>query len=435
MGRLYSVTRLLFVLTVLGVLVPARAMAQVSSTLTNKAFVQALFNVPSINGLEDPVVIDNQAAEQAAALTKFISAAMSTAPVASSSAGFTFYVDSTGQSRLKSQSFGPTFADRPLTNGRGTVSIDFNYQYAKSNFEGGLGTADGRTEGLPIFDNTVTFKSDGFVQYITRRAYLEAKSQAFNFQLSYGVTDKFDVGVLIPVVSLKLTGRMDEAWDISRTQPIDHSRPTPIGTWECVPTSCPVADSTSTASATGLGDITLRLKYSVVGQTEGVAIAADVRTPTGDEEEMLGTGKASVKFQLLVLKSDLGPASVHANAGYTAGGLSDEFNYVAGFDAALLSKKQLTASVSFLGRTLIDGSLPTTANTFFRDQPTNIVVVNRFLWEQATVNFMQLAAGAKVQVSQNWLLAGSILIPLNKRGFQPGISPVIGLERTWGKVK
>jgi hypothetical protein len=436
MRRFGGVTTFLFVLAVLGGLAPAPAMAQASSTQTNKVFIQTLFNVPSINGLEDPTVINKQAAEQAAALTTLIATTLSTAPVASSSAGFTFYKDATtGQLRLKSQSFGPTFADRPLTNGRGTASIHFSYQYYQSDFEGGFGTADNRTEGLPIFDNIVTFKSDGLEQYITRRAYLGAKSHAFNFEASYGVTDKFDVGVLIPVVSLKLTGRMDEAWDLSRTQPIDHSRPTATGTWECLPATCPVDDSTRDQSATGFGDVTIRLKYSLAGQTDGVAIAADVRTPTGDDEELLGAGKASVKMQLLVLKSGLGSASIHGNAGYTAGGLSDEINYVAGFDAAVLSKKQLTVSASFLGRTLLDGSLPTTVATFFRDQPANVVVVNRFLWEQASVNLMQMAAGAKLQVGGNWLLSGSVLVPLNRRGFQPGISPAIGLERTWGGAK
>jgi Putative MetA-pathway of phenol degradation len=439
MRRLYSVTRLLFVLTVLGVLVPARAMAQASSTLTNKAFVQTLFNVPNVNGEE--VGISNLATQQAAALATLIATTLSTAPVASSSAGFSFYTDSTGR-HPKSQSFGPTFADRPLTNGRGTTSFHFSYQYYQSNFDGGFGTADGRTKGLPVFDQIVTYVAPNpdQVQYITRRSYLKATSQTLNFELSYGLTDKFDVGVLVPVVWLELTGRTDEAWDTHFTHDpnnpaADGGRPSAIGTWECqyLSTTCAVGtDSTRSQSRSGFGDITLRLKYALAGQTEGVAIAADVRTPTGDDEEFLGAGKASVKIQLLVLKSGHGPASFHANTGYTAGGLSDEFNYVTGADLAMLSKKQLTVSASFLGRALFDGSLPITTCTLCPPPNPNIIVQNRFKWEKATVNLMQLAAGAKLQVSPNWLLAGSVLIPLNRLGFQPGISPVIGLERTWG---
>jgi len=422
-------------------------MAQVSSTVTNKVFVQTLFNVPNVNG---EVGISNLATQQAAALATLIATTLSTAPVASSSAGFSFYTDSTGR-HAKSQSFGPTFADRPLTNGRGTASFHFSYQYYQSNFEAGLGTADGRTEGLPIFDQIVTYKRDPVtgqvlanpqVQYITRRSYLEATSQTLNFELSYGLTDKFDVGVLVPVVWLKLTGRSDEAWDIHYTfgTPVDPgNRPAQIGTWECHydSTLCQVGfDSTQSQSKSGFGDITLRLKYALAGQTEGVAIAADVRTPTGDDEAFLGAGKAAVKIQLLVLKSKLGPASFHANTGYTAGGLSDEFNYITGIDLAMLSKKQLTVSASFLGRALFDGSLPATVCTLCPSPnlgPNETVVLqNRFRWDKATVNLMQLAAGAKLQVSPNWLLAGSVLIPLNRLGFQPGISPVIGLERTWG---
>ena len=37
----------------------------------------------------------------------------------------------------------------------------------------------------------------------------------------------------------------------------------------------------------------------------------------------------------------------------------------------------------------------------------------------------------KLQVSRDWLLTASVLIPLNRVGLQPRLSPVFGLERTW----
>jgi hypothetical protein len=181
----------------------------------------------------------------------------------------------------------------------------------------------------------------------------------------------------------------------------------------------------------------IRVKYSVAGErSEGVAVAADIRAPTGDAEELLGAGDASVKMMLLFLKSGLGPASIHANAGYGVGGLSDEFNFVMGMDAALLSRKQLTPSVSFLGRTLKEGAQPARTPTVRRTVDTGStgprdIVVDRFIWEEESVTLLQVAAGMKWNVAGQWLLNASVLIPVNQQGLQPGVSPAIGIERTW----
>ena len=431
MKRFEGVVRLLFVLGGILALSPASAAAQSpcppTSTPTNKCFVRTLFFLAPIAGLENPATVQTLADQSADELTKFIQVTLSTTPIASSSAGFSYVRNPvTGERSFKSASYGPLFADRPLTNGKGVLNVGFNYQYGRTDFEGGFDTADNRTVGLPINDETVTFQSDGFVQFITRRAFLQTKSQLFNFLVSYGLTDRLDVGVLVPVVSLKLTGRQEEAWDVSRNWTPAPNRPTPIGTM--------VTAGPFSQSASGLGDMTLRFKYSLSGQLKnGVAVAADVRLPTGSEDDLLGTGKASVKFQLLVLRTDVGPASIHGNVGYTAGGLSDEFNYVGGADFALLKEKRLTLSGSFLGRALRSGALPTavqTANVAFTN-PAAQLLLHRFVWETETLNLAQVAGGAKLRLTGQWLLNGGVLVPVSQRGFQPGIMTVIGLEHTW----
>ena len=46
------------------------------------------------------------------------------------------------------------------------------------------------------------------------------------------------------------------------------------------------------ASATGVGDIVLRAKYAFGDPTKQAAlVSTDIRLPTGDEENLLGTGK------------------------------------------------------------------------------------------------------------------------------------------------
>jgi hypothetical protein len=425
MMRNSAVKRAIFAIGLAALLLaPSSALAQTS----NKTFVRTLFFQDIVDPQEDPVKVRQDAAGSADAIAKFVGVTLSTAPVASSSAGFTFVRDkTTGERSLKSMSFGPTFAERPLTNGRGVFNIGFNYQYGRTEFAGGFDTADQRTIGLPIFDNTATFTDNGFVQFITKRAFLEAESHTFNVLAAYGVTDQFDVGILVPVVSLSLTGRTEEDFDLTRTWTPANNPPYqgPVGTLLVTPAV--------TQSAKGIGDLTARMKYSWTGdRSDGAAVTADLRLPTGNEDDLIGTGKASLKMQVLFLKSGLGPTSVHANAGYTVGGLSNEINYVVGADA---SRGQMTASVSFLGRTLLDGALPSRVNTVSRTFPNVNIIVDRFIWSEETLTLLQVAAGIKYHLGGQWLIDASVLIPVNQRGFQPGISPMIALERTWSRAR
>ena len=57
-------------------------------------------------------------------------------------------------------------------------------------------------------------------------------------------------------------------------------------------------------NATGIGDITVRTKFAFTDQgADGVGLLFDLRLPTGDEENLLGTGKAGGKIALLTAKS------------------------------------------------------------------------------------------------------------------------------------
>ena len=410
-------------------LIPAVAQAQGQ---TNKGFVRQLFFQGVVDPQESPALVQQIANESADEIAKFVAAAISTAPVVSSSAGFTYVRDQdTGELSLRSQSFGPSFAERPLTNGKGVGSFGVSYQHSRTTFDGAFGTADGKDEGLPVFDNTATFTSDRFVQYITKRAFLETQSDTFNFLGAYGVTDRFDIGVSVPFISMKVEGRTEEAYDLTRAwnaNEFDRAlRPTPTGVL--------LIEPTTSLDAKGIGDVTLHLKYAIVNAgSDGVAVNADVRLPTGDEDEFLGTGEASLKILFSASKTQANVLSFHANGGYTVGGLTDEINYVAGVDAAL---NQLTASFSFLGRTLRQASLPSRVPTARRTVsgiagPRDIVV-DRFIWSEEQLSLLQVAAGVKVHLGGNFLLNAGVLVPVNERGFQAGVTPAIGIERSWGQ--
>ena len=105
--------------------------------------------------------------------------------------------------------------------------------------------------------------------------------------------------------------------------------------------------------AAGLGDIMVRAKYNFLTRRGGgLAAAIDVRTPTGDESNLLGTGALQTKLYGIASVA-FGKFSPHLNAGYTSTGrgalpdvsLNNEWNYTAGFDLAVSPRLTLIADV------------------------------------------------------------------------------------------
>ena len=90
-----------------------------------------------------------------------------------------------------------------------------------------------------------------------------------------------------------------------------------------------------------------------------MAAAVDVRVPTGDESNLLGTGGVQTKV-FGIGSFTIGKFAPHLNAGYTFSSsgalpdtrLRDEVNVAAGFDWALTPRA--TLAVDWVGRSLLD---------------------------------------------------------------------------------
>jgi hypothetical protein len=79
---------------------------------------------------------------------------------------------------------------------------------------------------------------------------------------------------------------------------------------------------TAFGHASGAGDVTVRMKQVVrKGQTHGLALGLDLRLPTGDERNLLGTGAAGVQ-PFAAWSADYQTVSPHVNLGYQWNGSS-----------------------------------------------------------------------------------------------------------------
>jgi hypothetical protein len=344
-----------------------------------------------------------------------------TFPIGSAAGGFTWTYDAAlNAPRRRSQSFGPMFAERPFTAGLGRLNLGLSFQH--TDFKS--------VSGQPLTDLSYLV-SYNFGQYFYRTgASVAVAIDRTIVSASYGVADRVDVGVIVPIGRARVTGsRLYEQLD-------------------------PIYGRSSSAenisgSSWGVGDVVVRAKTSLfsAGGVDGAA-DVDLRLPTGDTEKLMGTGKLQAKA-MFIAASTIGRVTPHINAGYTFGGSgltfgpdilyqetisepelltaepSQEINYTVGVDAAV--NRVITVAGDVIGRALRNSA----KITFIDHGTTSPDRLTYFHAEPATLNLLLGAVGFKANVAGMWLLTGTVLFPLIDSGIKPGVTPVIGFERAF----
>lgn len=326
-----------------------------------------------------------------------------TFPVSSPASGFVWnFNPSLGVPTRRSESFGPMFAQRPMTTGAHELNVGLTFQHTAFDSLGGQSLASLQTSGIPTRPDTSTLSLDVNIDRYVASA-------------TYGISRHIDIGVVVPF------GRSVVSGTESSTV---FGRPEP--------------SVTASGSSSGIGDVSIQGKVELPSvDVLDLAAGVDLRLPTGDKEKLLGTGTAQTK--LMIIGATAQRVAPHFNVGYLfggggftgAGGLtlqsvlaavqpSPEFDYTVGVDAAVT--QHVTIAGDVIGRQLrnsVDINLVTT--------PT----YSEFQQSAATVNLVLGAITGKVHVGGLWLITGSVLFPVNKNGLVPRVTPVFGLERAF----
>ncbi len=148
---------LAFVLVIAGAAGPARAQSSEGLAGLLLRFFSPSNPVVLAPNLQNPAlshdahfVSQSNAQATLRQLNAGIAAQLSTFPIGSSSGGFTFTFDeSLGVYNRTTQSFGPIFAERPLTAGKGKFSLAVNYQHGTWDRIDGLRPRRRRAAALP----------------------------------------------------------------------------------------------------------------------------------------------------------------------------------------------------------------------------------------------------------------------------------------------
>jgi hypothetical protein len=325
---------------------------------------------------------------------------LTTLPLASSSGGFVYHLNPTlGLVERASESFGPFFTERAQRNGRGQASFGISYQ--ASNFAS--------LQGADLTDGTFptnAIRVEGSTTTVVDQLTLDLEARTTTPFGSYGVTDRLDVGVALPIVSLRFSG----------------SRVATSG-------SQSVLQSSQSGSATGLGDMAVTARFRLTGDGgRGLAIGADVRLPTGRAEDLLGSGDATVRG-LAIGSWEEGQLALHANAGAGGGGASNEVFWGGAMTFAASPRITLVSEVT--GRWLSDLSV-------LQDvyQPHSIVdgaETMRWLPVETGVHTAFFVGGAKWNIAGTLLANVSLLVRLTDTGLRARVTPSISLDYAFGR--
>ncbi len=243
-------------------------------------------------------------------LTSAIGVSVANVPVSAASSGATFRFEG-GLPVKTSGSAGPVFGERSQTLGRGRFFLGSNVSVM--NFDRlrgipldhllltfGHQNTGGPNLGDPVFENEV----------VQVNVALDVSLIVTSFFASFGLVDGVDLGVSVPVVHTSIAGR-----SVAQVVPFGVGTPHRFGT-DTAGNPVLTAVAGTEGSATGIGDVSARLKLNIAqSQTFGVAVLADARFPTGDEDNLLGAGAFAGRGMAIVSArfADFAP---HANFGY-----------------------------------------------------------------------------------------------------------------------
>jgi len=351
-------------------------------------------------------------------------------PLPAPASGFTYQFDpGLGVFTRSTSSFGPILAERADTIGARRVSIGFAYQRL----------AFDSIENIDLQSVPAVFTHDnaelrgGREDVITTVNSIDSEVSRSAAFITYGVTNDLDVSIAVPYITTDIVVTSDATVRrIGTTVPEIHF-------FRAVDDS--IGDRriyTAFGHASGIGDITIRMKQAIKkSPRNGIALGLDLRLPTGDENNLLGTGAPAVQ-PFAAWSATYGTFAPHINLGYQwngsstlAGdieaGVSEDLPDVAVYalGAVVAIHPRVTLALDVLGRYIIDSPRVRLEDFVALDGHS---VYPNIAFDTGSINELSSAVGLKINVAGRLLLNTNLLMRLNSEGLRDKISPLVGVE-------
>jgi len=340
---------------------------------------------------------DRAAAEAARdTITRALIVNLTSAPIATSSGGFLYRLNpQLGTVERATESFGAFFVERAFAPGHGRAT--FGVSASTSDFDelDNQNLRDGTflTIGSEFPDEAAPFETESLT--------LRVQSSTMTAYGSVGIGDRLEIGGVLPFVRLSIEGQRISVW---RGQTL--------------------LQASGSATASGIADAVVRGKFTLLNaHSGGAAIAAELRLPTGNEENLLGAGKAG--FRVIGIGAlERGPLMLSGNAGVVLGGVSDELNL--GGAAAVAVHPRLSLTAEFLARR-VDELRPLELTT--QPHPKRIGVQTiRLTGGEPGQTVANGIAGFKWNPSGTLVLGANLRWNFTTAGLTAPLTPSIALE-------
>ena len=356
-------------------------------------------------------------------------------PLPSPASGFTYKFDSSTGTFLRStSSFGPILSDRAETIGRGRVAFGFTSQFFSFD----------HLDGVPLTDIPAVFRHDAFqtgggrTDVVSTANTIQASVNQFAGALTYGITDRVDVSLAVPLVSTHLSL-------------LSNAQIFRLGTGTAVQVhyfrdDLAIGGYGSThqyfieGSESGIGDLFIRSKATLLREgTRALATGVDVRLPTGDEQNLLGAGALGVR-PFAAFSASYRAFAPHVNIAYQWNGrsvlagdvhenvkapLPDLFTYAAGGDLSLNNRFSIIVDV--LGQRVLNSPRLSTY-TLDASGAAGSASLPDIRFSTGSYWSTDGAVGFKANVAAKVLVAFNLRFNIVNNGLTDRIAPLVGVE-------
>jgi hypothetical protein len=371
-------------------------------------------------------------------LTQQLAANAADFPAIGTSPGFTYVYEPKLQVFTPStQNLGSVFVERPRTIGRGKFQIGLSYLYVNFDELNGQDLNTLTFSGLrhndccsptappPSPDNPLFEEDTADLQF----QKLTLRSHAFFLNGTYGVTDWWDVNVLLPIVYTTLDVRAQATLN---DESGSHTHFFDVNTGQTV------EQRSFNDDKLGVGDLLLRTKAQVLrsGPVPS-AVGLTLRVPTGSEEDFQGLGDVTLT-PYLALSHETGPLELHASGGIEIDAEETDRSrarYGGGFALQLGKSIDLIFDVvgsSSLVSNDISVEVPQFVNAPGTSEGTPITLPQTETFTKSiSTNIIDVAPGVKVALWKTVIGYMTFFVPITDDGLRANIIPAAGFQGTF----
>lgn len=362
---------------------------------------------------------------------------LASVPLPSPASGFTYRFDpATGTFTRSTRSFGPILADRGETIGRGRLAVGFSYQFFSFD----------HLDGVPLSAIPAVFTHDNYEtgggrsDVVATVNTIEATVNQFAGALTYGLSDRFDLSLAVPIVRTRLSllskatiHRVGTGSNLGVHYFPDDSGVGGRGTSH---------QFFAEGVAGGVGDLVVRAKATVLREgSRALAAGLDVRAATGDEQNLLGAGALGLR-PFAAFSTARGPLALHANLSYQWNGesvlasdvgagtkedLPDQFQFAAGGDLGV--NERFSVIFDLFGQRVID-SPRLFRRSFAAEGPAGSVTLPDIRLESGSYWTTSGAVGFKGNLAPRMLISLNLRFKISDAGLTDRLIPLLGVE--WG---